>query len=86
MSKIKNCRFCDNELNQFMTFGKMPIANAFITAQEIESEYFFELSPAYCPNCSLFQLIEQPDPKKLFHENYAFFAGTSILMQKHFED
>jgi len=86
MSKIKNCRFCNDELNQFMSFGKMPIANAFITEQEIESEYFFELAPSFCPSCALFQLIEQPDPKMLFHENYAFFAGTSILMQKHFED
>ena len=83
---MKNCRFCNNELNQFMTFGKMPIANAFITKDEISDEYFFELAPVYCPSCALFQLIEQPDPRKLFHENYAFFAGTSILMQKHFED
>ncbi len=85
MTKIKNCRFCNERLNQFMTFGDMPIANAFLTKEEIEGEYYFELTPSYCPNCALFQLIEQPDPKMLFHENYAFFAGTSVLMQKHFK-
>ena len=66
-----------------MSFGKMPIANAFVTKQQILDEYYFELAPAFCPSCTLFQLIDQPDPKKLFHNNYALFAGTSKFMQKH---
>ncbi len=68
-----------------MSFGKMPIANAFIKNLK-KKEYFFELAPGFCPRCSLFQLIEQPNPKKLFHKDYAFFAGTSLKMQKHFKN
>ena len=48
----------------------MPIANAFLYEQQFKDEYFFELAPTYCPNCSLFQLFYQPNPKLLFHENY----------------
>ena len=79
-----NCRNCGFKINKFMSFGKMPVANAFIKKPNIK-EYKFELAPGYCPKCSLFQLIKQPNPKKLFHKNYAFFAGTSIKMQKHFK-
>ena len=78
------CRNCKNTTKKFMTFGKMPIANAFI--KKNQKEYFFELAPCYCNKCSLFQLVKQPEAKKLFHKDYAFFAGTSIKMQNHFKN
>ena len=68
-----------------MTFGMMPIANGFLTADQIQDEFFFELSPAFCQNCGMFQLIEQPAPEKMFHENYAFLSSTSVYMQEHFK-
>lgn len=67
-----------------MSFGKMPIANGFLTREQIPGEYFFELAPAYCEKCEMFQLMEQPAPEKMFHENYAFFSSTSRYMQAHF--
>ena len=30
MSLLKNCRFCGHNIEKFMTFGKMPIANGFL--------------------------------------------------------
>ncbi len=81
-----NCKFCSTKLNEVISFGKMPIANAFLEKKDIKEEFFFELASMYCPSCFLFQLKEQPDPGQLFHENYAFFAGTSNVMQKHFSD
>jgi methylation protein EvaC len=68
-----------------MTFGRMPIANGFLTAEEIPDEYFFELAPAFCGQCKMFQLVEQPQPGKMFHGNYAFYSSTSRYMQQHFE-
>jgi len=81
-----NCRFCLSSLNEVISFGKMPIANAFIEEKDIKNEFFFELASMYCPKCYLFQLKEQPNPKQLFHKDYAFFAGTSNVMQKHFSN
>jgi methylation protein EvaC len=69
-----------------MSFGRMPIANGFLTADEIDEEYFFELSPAFCERCFMFQLIEQPDPARMFHDHYAFVSGTSRHMQRHFKE
>jgi methylation protein EvaC len=81
---MTNCRICGSAIEAFMSFGKMPIANGFLTPDQIPNEYFFELAPAYCANCEMFQLMEQPAPEKMFHENYAFFSSTSRHMQAHF--
>jgi len=67
-----------------MSFGRMPIANGFLKAEEISDEYFFELAPAFCDRCGMFQIMEQPRPEKMFHEQYAFFSSTSHYMQAHF--
>jgi methylation protein EvaC len=80
-----SCRVCEAPISAFMSFGRMPIANGFLTAQEIGSEHFFELAPAFCNQCRMFQLIEQPQPDKMFHGNYAFYSSTSRYMQLHFE-
>jgi methylation protein EvaC len=80
-----NCRICANPIEAFMTFGKMPIANGFLTKDQIPNEYFFELAPAFCEACGMLQLVEQPDPEKMFHGNYAFFSSTSSHMQAHFK-
>ncbi len=82
---IGKCRVCDAEIAPFMSFGRMPIANGFLTEAETANEYFFELAPAFCSRCHMFQLIEQPRPDKMFHNHYAFYSSTSRYMQQHFE-
>jgi methylation protein EvaC len=83
--KIGHCRVCNAQIAPFMSFGRMPIANGFLKPDEIESEYFFELAPAFCEACGMFQLIEQPQPERMFHQQYAFYSSTSRYMQRHFE-
>ena len=68
-----------------MSFGKMPIANGFLKKEQFENEYFFELATAFCDRCYSVQLVTQPDPKLMFHDNYAFFSKTSKSMQVHFQ-
>ena len=63
----------------------MPIANGFLTDREVADEYFFELAPAFCNECGMFQLMEQPNPERMFHAQYAFYSSTSRYMQLHFE-
>jgi len=79
------CRICNADIAPFMSFGRMPVANGFIKPEEIANEYFFELAPAFCNGCGMFQIIEQPHAKKMFHEQYAFYSSTSRYMEVHFE-
>src|SRR3972149_2685079 len=83
--KVTCCRVCNSKIEAFMSFGKMPIANGFLMPDQLASEYYFDLAPAFCSHCGTFQLIEQPAPEKMFHESYAFFSSTSRYMQAHFK-
>ncbi|MCZ6525881.1 MAG: class I SAM-dependent methyltransferase [Gammaproteobacteria bacterium] len=79
------CRVCATSIEPFMSFGKMPIANGFLAEDEFPEEYFFEMEVAFCETCGTFQLVEQPDARRMFHENYAFFSSLSKNMQVHFK-
>lgn len=81
---MRRCLICDKSIEPFMSFGRMPLANGFLTPDQFADEYFFELSVASCSNCGMFQLTEQPKREKMFNEKYAFFSGTSKLMAVHF--
>lgn len=80
-----HCRICKDPAKPFMTFGKMPIANGFLSSPKISDEYFFELAPIFCNTCKTFQIAEQPPAEKMFHDHYAFFSRTSKRMVEHFK-
>jgi methylation protein EvaC len=83
---MPQCRICKTGYEPFISFGKMPIANGFLSPKEFDTEYFFELKAGFCPNCNMVQLVEQPDRGLMFHENYAFFSSTSAYMKLHFKE
>ena len=63
----------------------MPIANGFLKKKDFKKEYFFNLSVAFNNNLSLFQLKNNPHPKKMFNKNYPFFTSSSKNMISHFK-
>ena len=80
------CLVCKTQLKEFMDFGKMPIANGFITEKNYSQEEFFDLKVGYCPTCHMVQLMSFVEKEKMFNENYAFFSSTSKRMEEHFKD
>lgn len=83
---MSKCRICQAGYESFISFGKMPIANGFLTPDRFSEEYFFELKLGFCSNCKMVQLVEQPGREMMFHEDYAFFSGTSKAMGIHFQE
>ena len=81
---MNKCLICNTEINPFISYGQMPIANGFIRKEKFDNEYFFHMQMAHCENCSMVQLIETPERQLMFNENYAFFSGTSQAMKTHF--
>lgn len=79
------CRICQTQYDPFISFGKMPIANGFLTQEQFSDEYFFDLKTGFCPQCHMVQIVKQPDRTKMFHENYAFYSSTSTRMATHFK-
>ena len=82
---MKKCLICNNKIEKFISYGRMPIANGFLKRESFDREFFFDMDVAHCEKCSMVQLIETPDRELMFNENYAFFSGTSKAMSVHFE-
>lgn len=78
------CQICTYKIEPFISFGRMPIANGFLTSDQFSEEYFYDLMVGFCPECKMVQLLEFVDREKMFHEQYAFFSSTSSFMARHF--
>lgn len=81
-----SCRICRSSLTPFLSLGQQPLANHFLKPQEFEAEYFYPLEIMFCPFCKMVQIMEQPPADLMYHEEYAFYSGTSSHMRRHFED
>ena len=78
------CRIDRSDCKVFLKFGKMPIANGFLNMKDFKNEYFFNLTVGFNKKLSLFQLKNNPHPKKMFNKNYPFYTSSSKYMIKHF--
>lgn len=78
----KKCRACGREsVATFLSFGKLPLGNAFLTAQQIPTEELFELDLGFCTNCSLVQQTTPPPTSSLarVYQNYRYVpVGGSL--------
>ena len=80
------CKLTKKEIKPFMSFGKMPLANGFLTEEEFKNEYFFEMEVGFSEDLSLFQLNDHPKPDKMFNKKYPFYTGSSEFMKIHFKN
>jgi 2-polyprenyl-3-methyl-5-hydroxy-6-metoxy-1,4-benzoquinol methylase len=79
------CRVSGTELIKVLNFGKQPLGNGFLETKDFEGEYFFPMEIGYSEVSMMLQLIEQPEPEKMFHDQYAFYSSTSSFMDRHFK-
>ena len=71
---------------KFLDLGRQPIANAFLTQDQIEDEYFFNLGVTFDDETKLVSLSEFVDKERLFHDDYAYHSSMSQTMQDHFRN
>lgn len=83
---MANCKILGTELKKIISFGKMPIANAFIQKHNFDKEFFFEMEVGFSEKLSLLQLLDHPKPEMMFNENYPFFTSSSQFMINHFKN
>ena len=80
------CKITNSQMSPFMSFGKMPIANGFLSKEDFKSEFFFDLEVGFSKDICLFQLKDHPTPKQMFNDKYPFFTGSSQAMKFHFKE
>ncbi|MBN8473923.1 class I SAM-dependent methyltransferase [Sulfuritalea sp.] len=84
--KTTLCRIAGTPLTTVVDFGRQPLGNGFLEPHQFSGEYFFPMEAGFSEASMMFQLIEQPDPEKMFHDHYAFYSSTSNYMARHFKE
>jgi SAM-dependent methyltransferase len=70
-------------LEVILPLGRTPLANALPTAEELERpEPTYPLDLAFCPRCTLVQILESVPPERLFRE-YLYFSSFSDTLLLH---
>jgi methylation protein EvaC len=81
---LRPCLVCRSLTETVMSFGRMPLANGFLSPEDFGSEIFFDLNVCFCPSCTMVQLADPVAPQRLFHDSYPFFTSSSTRMSQHF--
>jgi hypothetical protein len=80
-----NCRSCKKVgLIGVLDLGMMPLSDGLLTETQLsESEDKFPLEVAYCPKCSLVQILETVPPEKIFCRDYPYYSSFSDALLEH---
>jgi SAM-dependent methyltransferase len=78
------CRSCGTPLTHvFADLGSSPLANAYLTATQLEEpEPFYPLRVYVCESCFLVQLPQVVSPAEMF-QDYAYFSSYSDSWLRH---
>jgi len=84
-SSIETCRVCEKVKPEvFLDLGNLPLADRLLTKQQVEeTEPVYPLKVAFCPNCSLVQILETVDPEELFCNDYPYYSSVSAYLLEH---
>jgi hypothetical protein len=80
------CRSCGYaRLELILSFGSTPLADRLLTAEQLDQpELIAPLDLAFCPNCTLVQIIQTVAPEVLFCEDYPYYSSVSKALLHHF--
>lgn len=84
--EIDKCRLCGGKIETVLDLGKTPIANNYLTKEELGTkEPYFPLILVKCNCCGCVQLKHDVNPELLF-KNYSYVSGTTASFRRHFVD
>jgi hypothetical protein len=83
--RITACRSCENsELEIFLDLGKKPPSDRILTDEMLKQpEPFYPLEVAFCPQCSLVQILETVPPEDLFTDGYEYYSSFIPSLLEH---
>ena len=80
------CKFSNKKIQPFMSFGKMPMANGFLSKKDFKKEFFYKLEVGFNKSNYLFQVNDHPRSPHIFNNNYPFYTNKSKIMSRHFKN
>jgi SAM-dependent methyltransferase len=84
-SGIRACRSCGGQqLEPILSLGTMALADALVKPAQLgQREPAFPLEVAFCPECSLVQILETVPPDVLFCQDYPYYSSFSDALLQH---
>lgn len=79
------CRSCgESSLDPFLDLGSTPLADRLLMQEMLQQpELTFSLVVAFCPSCSLVQILETVSPEVLFADAYPYYSSFSPALMEH---
>jgi len=79
------CRSCGGEnLRVFLSLGNMPLSDGLLTADALQREEpRYPLDVAFCPDCTLVQILATVPPEQLFGADYPYFSSFTDSLLEH---
>ena len=80
------CRSCGRQgLLPVLDLGMMPLSDGLLTAEQLaaDAERDYPLELAFCPICSLVQILETVPPETLFCNDYPYYSSFSAALLEH---
>ncbi len=80
-----NCRSCgESGLELFLDLGISPLADRFPSREQLQlPEPKYPLQVAFCPACSLVQILKTVDPDELFRDQYPYYSSFIPALLEH---
>jgi SAM-dependent methyltransferase len=84
-NRINVCRSCENSgLEIFLDLGNKPPSDRILTEEMLKQpEPFYPLEVAFCPKCSLVQILETVPPEDLFTGGYEYYSSFIPSLLEH---
>ena len=71
---------------EFLDLGRQPITNKFLSEDEFEGEFFYDLKVVFDEETKLVSIQEFVPPEMMFNEEYAYTTSLSTPMVNHFKE
>ena len=80
-----HCRSCGGQdLGVFLSLGDMPLSDGLLAPDALEREEpRYPLDVAFCPDCTLAQILATVPPEQLFGADYPYFSSFTDSLLEH---
>ena len=83
----ETCLSCGSPLELVLSFGPTPVADLVLTEDQLtEDDLVFPMDLAFCPDCTLLQLMTIVSPEILYRGEYPYYTSQIPALVKHYSE
>ena len=71
---------------EFLDLGKQPLGNKFLSEEQFDTEFFYNLKVVFDEDTKLVSMKEFVKPEQIFDAEYPYWTSKSVPMIEHFKE